>query len=396
MVRLAIAISHPIQYHAPLYGYLARDSRFDLHVFYMSDRGARAYFEPFAQTMVSFDNPILAGYEHTFLSRGEPQSWLAKKTEMMQFGLRDALAKWKPEAVYFHGYTNPAFLRAMSWCRANGVAVWMRGENEDVLPRPPWRNVAREAFLRRLIPKIDAFLYIGRENHDFFIRRGVSPSKLFYVPYSVDNHYFAGGIDETERERIRNVLRERYALASEARVFIYTHKFRDTMRPLDAVQGFGRASSRFTRPAALIMCGSGELKAAIEQMASSYANARVILPGFLKQSELREHLLGSDVMINPAIEPWGCSVNEGIASALAQISSSMVVGWPDMVREKNGLVYEAGDLDALANDIAKLAAISDDELRAMQNESLRLAREELSFAKCADGLADAAAATVKR
>lgn len=390
MVRLAIAISHPIQYHAPLYGYLARDGRFELKVFFMSDRGARAFFDPFAQAMVRYDNPILGGYDYTFLHQGEPKTWREKKTERISFRLRREIAGFKPEAVYFHGYSNPSFWPAILWCRRNGVRVLLRGENEDMLPRPAWKNVARESFLRMLIPRVDAFLYIGRANKEFFLRRGVPESKLFYVPYSVDNDYFRGGVGEAELARIRTALRERYGLEAETRLFVYTHKFRETMRPVDAVAAFGRASSSFNRPVALLMCGEGELRGEVEAEAARHPEAKIILTGFLKQSDLREHLIGSDVMVNPAIEPWGCSVNEGIASGLAQISSDMVAGYPDMVRPANGLVYKCGDLEALAEEIRIMAAVPDDQLRAMQRESLRLATEELSFATCADGLFAAA------
>lgn len=384
-MRLAIVISHPIQYHAPLYSYLARDGRFDLHVFYMSDRGARPYYEPFAKTMVRHDNPILAGYAYTFLKEGEPHGWWAKKTEQLSSRLTGELARFRPEAVYFHGYTNPSFWPAMRWCRRSGVRVLLRGENEDWLPRPAWRNAARESFLRLLLPRVDAFLYIGKANRDFFVRRGIPESKLFYVPYSVDNDYFRAGATGEASASIRARLRERYRLSGDTRLFIYTHKFRETMRPVDAATAFARVAGSFPGPAALLMCGDGELRGEIEAIARSHPEAKIILPGYLSQTDLREHLLGSDVMINPAIEPWGCTVNEGIASGLAQISSDMVVGWPDMVRD-NGLVYPVGDLDALAETIRRMAAMSDDDLRRMQSESLRLATEELSFATCADGL----------
>lgn len=389
MVRLAIVISHPIQYHAPLYGYLARDGRFQLHVFYMSDRGARPYFEPFAGTMVRHDNPILVGYDYTFLNEGEPQGWWAKKTEQLSTRLTRELARFRPNATYFHGYTNPSFWPAMAWCRRHDVRVLLRGENEDWLPRPAWRNLARETFLRLLMPYIDAILYIGKANRDFFVRRGAPESKLFYVPYSVDNDYFRAGVSDEEVASIRARLRQRYGLFEGTRVFIYTHKFRKTMRPLEAAAAFARVAGSLTTPAALLMCGEGELRGGIEEIARSQPDAKIILPGYLSQADLREHLLGSDVMVNPAIEPWGCTVNEGIASGLAQISSDMVVGWPDMVRG-NGMVYPAGNVDALAEKIRAMAEMGDADLRQMQSESLRLATQELSFATCAEGLYAAA------
>ena len=81
MHRLAIVISHPIQYHAPIYSYLAEDGRFQIKVFYMSDRGARPFYDKFSGRVVQYDNPILVGYEYVFLNSGEPRTWWQQKTE---------------------------------------------------------------------------------------------------------------------------------------------------------------------------------------------------------------------------------------------------------------------------------------------------------------------------
>jgi glycosyltransferase involved in cell wall biosynthesis len=396
VIRLAIAISHPIQYHAPLYAFLAKDGRFDLRVFYMTDRGSRPYYDPFAKATVRFDNPILDGYAYEFLRTGEPEGWWSKKTELMQFGLRKRLDAWKPEAVYFHGYDNPAFWPALAWCRENGVSVLFRGENEDVLPRPALRRAARELFLKVLIPKIDAFLYIGVENREFFLRRGVPDSKLFYVPYSVDNDYFLGGVSDDELRSIRERVRAKYGLPPGSRISIYTHKLRGTMRPLDAVKAFVAAGPSFQRENALIVCGDGELRGEAEAVAHAVPSARIVFAGFISQSELREHLLAADIMINPAIEPWGCTLNEGLASGLAMISSDWVVGWPDMVRSGlNGEVYHAGDIDALTRLIADFGNKPDEEVETMKAQSFVLARDDLSFRMCADGIAAAVKATRK-
>lgn len=389
MIRLAIVISHPIQYHAPLYRFLADDGRFDLKVFFMTDRGARPYFDVFAGTMVQYDNPILGGYDSTFLRTGEPKGKWEQRTEFMQFSLRRALAGWSPEAVYFHGYDNPAFWPAMAWCRRHGVTVLLRGENEDVLERPPLRRTARELFLRTLLPRIDAFLYIGVENKQFFLRRGIPESRLFYVPYSVDNDYFRAGASDAEIAEIRAAVRATYGLEPGVRLFIYTHKLRGTMRPLDAVNAFVLAAPSFARPAALLVCGDGELRAECEEAARA-SPAPVVFAGFISQSSLRQHMLASDVMVNPAIEPWGCTVNEGLASGLAMIAADKVVGWPDMVRSGvNGEVYPTGELDALARLLEEFVRCSDVEIERRKAASLHLAETELSFRTCADGIAAA-------
>jgi glycosyltransferase involved in cell wall biosynthesis len=389
MLRLAIVISHPIQYHAPLYTHLAKDGRFQIKVFYMSDRGSRPFYEEWSKTVVKYDNPILDGYEYVFLKPGEPKTWWQKRTEFISFDLEEQLLEYAPQAVYFHGYNNLCFLKAMTACRKAGIPVLLRGENEDLLPRPLWRTSLRKLLLTVLLPQIDGFLYIGEYNKQFFLDRGISAKKLFYVPYSVDNNYFRAGLTQAEVDAIRRKIVCKYSLQEESRLFIYTHKLRDTMKPLDAVSAFCNMSRSERHNAVLFMCGDGDLRSQAESLAAECAGAKVIFTGYLSQADLKEHMLASDVMINPAIEPWGCSVSEGLACGLAMISSDMVVGWPDMVLPgKNGYVYPCGDLQELSNLINKFCSMPADNLSQMKMESLKLS-EKLSFATCADGLEEA-------
>lgn len=389
MHRLAIVISHPIQYHAPLYGYLAKDGRFQIKVFYMSDRGARPFYEKFSGAIVKYDNPILEGYDYIFLNSGEPKSWWQRKTEFVHLGLGRELVNFNPHAVYFHGYTNPCFWLAMQMCKRKGIKVLLRGENEDVLPRPRWRIWVREIFLKILLCNLDGVLYIGRYNKEFFLKRKVSERRLFYVPYSVDNHYFRSGCPQTEVDKIRKEIMNKYGLEEGYRLFIYTHKLRSTMRPMDAVYAFCETIRSQNLRSALIMCGDGELRSEAEKEARNKGKGRIIFTSYLSQKDLRNHLLAADVMINPAIEPWGCSVNEGLACGLAMILSDQVVGWPDMVvHGVNGYVYRSGVLQELSQLIQRFSAMSSSELIKMKTESLKLS-EKLSFATCADGLAAA-------
>lgn len=389
MYKLAIVISHPIQYHAPLYGYLAKDGRFQLKVFYMSDRGARPFYEELSRTIVRYDNPILEGYEYEFLNSGEPKTWWQKKAEFISLRLSGRLHDFAPQAVYFHGYINPSFWPAILSCRRQGIKVLLRGENEDVLPRPLWRSFIREAFLKILMPNINGYLYIGTRNKEFFIKRNIPESKLFFVPYSVDNNYFKTGCAQAELRELRRKIRNKYALGEDSLLFIYTHKFRPTMRPVDAVRAFCDAIHGADSRAVLIMCGDGELRGEAENWAKAEGQGRVIFAGYLNQTDLREHMLASDIMINPAVEPWGCSVNEGLACGLAIVSSDLVVGWPDMVAPgRNGYVYRCHDLRELSQLIQKLSVLSPDDLAQMKEQSLKLS-EKLSFATCANGLAAA-------
>lgn len=389
MFRLAVAIEHPIQYHAPLYSYLARDGRFELKIFFMSDRGARPFYEKFTRRVVRYDNPILEGYAHLFMNPGEPRGWWKRKTEFINFRLGEELLRFSPQAVYFHGYMNPSFWWAIRQCRKRGIRMLLRAESEDLLPRPFWRYWLREAFLKLLFPRIDGFLTIGTRNREFFLKRNVPIDKLFFVPYSVDNGYFRDGCSPAQLNHTRGEIFHRYGLKGETRLFIYTHKFRPTMRPLDALRAF--CDLVYSRPirAALILCGDGQLRPQMERLAAERGKGRIFFTGYLSQAELRKHLLASDVMVNPACEPWGCSLNEGLASGLAIISSDKVGGWPDMVLPGvNGYVYPCGEVKALSQLMERMYLLSSHDLTKMQEESLSLSRT-FSFATCADGLEQA-------
>ena len=66
--RLAILISHPIQYQTPLYKLLAEQKEIDLTVLFCSDWGLKIYHdEQFGQS-VKWDIPLLDGYKYKFLN----------------------------------------------------------------------------------------------------------------------------------------------------------------------------------------------------------------------------------------------------------------------------------------------------------------------------------------
>jgi glycosyltransferase involved in cell wall biosynthesis len=85
---------------------------------------------------------------------------------------------------------------------------------------------------------------------------------------------------------------------------------------------------------------------------------------------LREMYADADILVVPSIgtrtfrEPWGLVVNEAMNRGLAIVASDAVGAVAGgLVRDgHNGLVAPAGDVDALARALARLAA--DSRLRA--------------------------------
>src|SRR5260370_42158912 len=66
-MRLAIIISHPIQYYAPWFHFMAASGQFDLKVFYLWDGGANSGLDAGFSINVQWDIPLLEGYTHEFV-----------------------------------------------------------------------------------------------------------------------------------------------------------------------------------------------------------------------------------------------------------------------------------------------------------------------------------------
>jgi len=388
--KLVIVITHPIQYHAPLYRRIAEADLFDLHVIFHNDRGARAYYDQSARATVSYDNGILEGYHYQFLTRGDPVGLGQKLQQRFLPSLIREIIRHQPTAVYFHGYNHPAHIQAMLRLGKHGIKVLLRGENEDVLPRSWWRNWSRETLLHQLLPKLSGILYIGEKNREFFSRRGFSKDKMFFVPYSADNEYFGINLMDTERLAIRRQIAADYSFDPNQVIFVHTCKHRAEKQPLDVVDGFIKANQHRTTPlpATLLLVGDGPLRSEMEARIVKAELRNAVFTGYVNQSKLKQCLLAADYCINAAPEPWGCVFNEALPAGLGIISSDRVVGWHDMVKiGGNGFIYRFGCTDSLAH-ILRQCAEHPEWIPGFREESKKLARI-YSYDTCVSGLKQA-------
>jgi glycosyltransferase involved in cell wall biosynthesis len=385
--KLVIVISHPIQYHAPLYRRIAEAGVCDVSVIYHNDRGARPYFEPMARTYVSYDNDLLSGYRYRFLTQGEPSSRSEALRRKLLPDLSRAILSEKPDAVYFHGYNHAGHLAAIAQLGRQRIKVLLRGENEDVTSRPWWRRGPRERLLRWLLPRLDGVLYIGTKNQEFFVQRGFPQSKMFFVPYSADNEYFGIDLPDQVRRSTREDICGQHGMDPNGVVFVLISKHRPEKRPFDVVDAFIKAARRSERPlgASLLLVGDGPLHDALKSRVRESGVESIKFAGFVKQSEMRRYLWASDYCVNAASEPWGCVYNEALPAGLGIISSDRVVGWHDLVHVgSNGFVYRCGCVDSLAH-LFRQCAGNPQWISSIRERSREVART-YSFESCVAGI----------
>jgi len=206
--RLAVLNTHPIQYFAPLYRHIDRSGRIDLTVFFCSRQGVSPGFvdQGFKREVI-WDTPLLQGYKHVFLKNLLGDRGVKGFFSCINLGIIPALMRGQYDALIVHGNTPFANWLAIVAAKLVGTAVFMRGETHLQLDRTPVRLFVRRQILRLLYQACDAFLYIGTRNKEFYLAHGIPPSKLFRVPYSVDNDFFFDAVHNSgSSQRLRTQL----------------------------------------------------------------------------------------------------------------------------------------------------------------------------------------------
>ncbi len=354
--RVACLVSHPIQYQAPLFRYLAARPGIELTVFFLSDLSVNAYRDSGFGVNVKWDVPLLDGYRHEFLPRVGSGSGLSF-WRPWTFGLRARLRRNCFDALWVHGYAHRGCIAGIAAAKSLNIPVMLRGESnmlsetDDAL-KLGVKRIAMPALLRT----IDAVLAIGRLNREYYLHYGVEAERIFSMPYAVDNEFFrtAAACARPHREALRAELGLKPARA----VILFASKMQTHKRAADLIEAYARLSiDGAAEPAAdLVFVGDGEERANLERRARELKWDSIRFIGFRNQSELPALYDLCDVFVLPSEhEPWGLVVNEAMNAGKPVIVSERVGAGPDLVEDGvSGFVYPVRDVAALANRLRQL------------------------------------------
>lgn len=345
--RLAIVTSHPVQYYAPWFRFLARTGRVDLRVFYLWDGGVRARHDPGFGHAVRWDIPLLDGYAHEFVPNTSARPGTAHFTGLSNPALPSRLAAFDPQAALLVGYNHASFLRTIfaRWPRRPPCPLIFRGDSHRLFPRPySLRERLRRALITAVYRRFAAVLYVGKANREYFRWHGVPEERLFFAPHAVDNDRFADCGFETRREA--RAWRGSLGIPEHHALVMFAGKFEDKKRPLDLLAAFARLG---VREASLVFVGAGRLEGELRSRAAEVPN--VYFAPFQNQSEMPRTYAAADLFVLPSHgreETWGLAINEALCLGRPVIVSDHVGCAADLVEPGgNGLIFPAGNVDAL-------------------------------------------------
>lgn len=389
--RLAILNSHPIQYFAPLYRRLAQEPDIDLTVYYCSRQGLDAYADDgFGGEIVRWDVPLLDGYRSVFLDNWHGEKGVGGFWSLINPRIVSALRKQRFDALWVHGHNYLTYLLAYATAKSVGTAIFTRGETHLLLDRPGWKRALRGPLLQAFYAQCDACLGIGSRNAAFYKHHGVPDSRIFAVPYTVDNERFMQLADS--RRRDLPAMKEEIGLKPDLPVVLYASKFTQRKNPLDLLYAKARLAQQGL-DCTVLMIGAGEQELLLREYVHSHDIRDVHFLGFRNQAELPGLYALADIFVLPSEnEPWGLIINEVMCAGVAIVATDEVGAVADLVREgENGLLYPARDVDRLTGHLATL--LRDPQRCRAMGERSRQIIAGWSYEQCVQGVKDALRAT---
>jgi glycosyltransferase involved in cell wall biosynthesis len=363
MKKLAVFAPHPIYYQTPLWQMLANDPSIDLTVFFASKMSVGSYYDPEFGKTITWNLPVLEGYRHQFI-----KSIPAFVMELR----RDHF-----DAILLNSWNSFGVWAILIAAKFGGVRVLLRSENpwnQEAL-KTGWRQAPRRIFLKGLFKAVNAFLYIGKENRELYLRYGVPEEKLFSTPYAVDNARLVASVPDTNAAS--QEVRRRLKIAEDDIVIIAVGKLIQKKRPLDLIKAYEALS---TNNKALIIVGDGELRPSLEKYVTEHNIRNVHFAGFVGQADIGCYYAAADIFVLPsgAGETWGLVVNEALCFGLPIVISDMVGSAADLVRSgENGYTFPLGNIAELARNLALL--IEQPALRAKFGQKSREIVREYSY-----------------
>lgn len=390
--NLVVLATHPVQYHAPVYRTIQENFDIPVTAIYGSDFSVAGYRDPEFGASVRWDTDLLSGYTPVFLERVAEGG--ATTTEAVTGkGIEKVLAQIRPTAILLTGYQGTFHRRAWMAALQSGIPLLFRAEtNDEAIQRDKLKQWGRDTLLGWLYRRCVALLPIGVHSRHHYER--LAPQKPMYLsPYCVDNTPFQ--TDETARSHWRESTRTALGVHEGQIAILFSGKLIAKKNPLLLIRAIQQLPLVLREKVVVVFLGAGELRPAVETLASSSPAVATRFVGFQNQTALSPYYHAADVMVLPSAfgETWGLVVNESLHHGIPAIVSDRVGCAPDLiVPRKTGVVFPTESVEGLAQALQMVQPLIGN---AQTRTDCRTHVEGYSIHSAAEGITTAFHAIVK-
>ncbi len=350
-VSLAIVVSHPIQHYVPVYRELAKNKNIRLKVFYVAENGAFESFDPQFGRKIKWDVPLTEGYNFTFLEPGKILNSFGFRA-VDSTNISEQLKNFEPDVIWINGYGQLVNWRALFASRF-GARVVYTADSNIVDPRGRVKKFFKRFVVANFLRFCDHCLSYSPRGRLYLEYYGVEAQRIFDTKFPVDIHRLEHQLNQLDEGTIEK-LRSELGFGSDHKILLFAGKLVQHKRPQDVVRVIEKLRGR--RISALFL-GSGEMESGLRVMVDELGlSDRIKFVGFVNQSELANYFQLSNVFVFPSErEPYGAVASEVLPFGLPTIAADNIgcIG-ASIIEGVNGLLYECGDIDKLAEQVARL------------------------------------------
>jgi len=372
--RLAIVLTHPIQYNSPIFELLA--NKLNIKVFYTYSQRKKDLFDKDFGTNIQWDIPLLNGYDYQFVQNTASKPGLDHFTGIKCPTLINEIEDWCATHLFIFGWNYQAHYKAMRYFKGK-IPVLFRGDSTlldyeirsiktlllNIIKKSESHSLfsdiisfckfkLRKYVLTYVYSHIDKALYVGKNNKAYFLENGLKEEQLFWARHAIDNNRFCDN-PEKQYEIKAQEWRKKLNIGSDAIVLLFAGKFEEKKNPLILLKAFKQLKKE--RPKLqLIFLGSGPQEALLNKVANN--DKRVLFLPFQNQSIMPVVYRLADIFCLPSQGPgetWGLAVNEAMACGRPVITSDKV-GCSNDVITPPSMVFKANDIKALEKAICQL------------------------------------------
>lgn len=354
MKKLAIVITHPIQYYTPIFQLLAKQC--NIKVFYTwGTSGNGKKIDPGFGKQVEWDIPLLEGYTYEFLNNTakEPGSHHAKG--IINPNIIDKINVFHPDAILLYGYMYKSHFKVMRHFKGK-IPVWFRGDSTLLDNESKLKSHLKTIYLTWVYKHVDKVFYVGTNNKAYFKKFGLKEEQLFFAPHAIDNDRFS----INKKEEV-SLLRERLGLTDKDILILFAGKLEPKKDPEILLNAFNTLNNQSPNQISsqeklhLLFVGNGILENQLKHKVKVENIKNVSFIEFQNQTQMPTVYSASDVLCLPSKGPgetWGLAINEAMACGKAIICTNKVGCFVDLVKNKvNGFVFEAGNLIELTKSL---------------------------------------------
>lgn len=394
-MRLAIFMSHPIQYQVSLLRLISNSKKVNLKVYFYWDFGFKQSYDPEFDSVVKWDLPLLSGYKNQLLRNFS----LKKGTHFfgcINPGVIPSILLKKHDVVMIFGwaiFSNWLVILAAKLSKTP-ILLFAESPMSHETVKLDFKNKVRRIILKKLFKLINGFLYIGKENRDFYQSFNISKNKLFYAPYAVDNTRHLNSKNEIESNGISDKLIG--IKRPNSVVILFVGKLIEKKRPMDLLKAFEKLKNeKLIKDISLWYVGDGDQRTQLQNYVNNYKINDVKFWGFQNQTELPHFYSLGDIFVLPSGygETWGLVVNEAMCYGKPIIVSNLVGCGKDLVTKNNGFIVPFAD-DKKMSDAIKILTLNDQLRNSFGKESLNII-QNYSQEICAENIIFAASSILK-